>query len=184
MQIIGYTISGPDNGYRMFEDARHFDICTACGFRTNFQAHAPEFAIPAKRRLADLTYTYDGQCIASVKLIEALEEECPGDYHAYPVGDDARYFHLFPVRTVPFDIERRETRLLSFCSTCGFYDEVIGATPAFLKVDGPLAHGFYGSDILFASGNEKHPLLFISSDMKAIFKVRGLKGIDFQKVTD
>ena len=57
---------------------------------------------------------------------------------------------------------------------------MVGATPAFLKVEMPLADGFYRSDPLFASGNEKQPLIVVGVGTKRKLEAARLMGLEFK----
>jgi hypothetical protein len=79
---------------------------------------------------------------------------------------------------VEFDAVRRQTQFEEFCSCCGLYRVVVTATPAYLKSE-PTTD-FSRSDILFASGNAQHPLIFVSQKAKEIIKRERLSGAQFE----
>jgi hypothetical protein len=84
-------------------------------------------------------------------------------------------------RVVSFDAKSRRTRFINCCAVCGNYDEVIGATPAYLEVPGPLEDGIFRSDLLFGSGNAKHPLIIVGLETKERLEGAGLKGLLFRE---
>ncbi len=51
-----------------------------------------------------------------------------------------------------------------------------------MLIDQPLEDGFYRSDLLFASGNEKHPLIFVGIKTKAKLEATNLNGLEFAPV--
>jgi hypothetical protein len=75
---------------------------------------------------------------------------------------DPERFVLRLANVLAFDAERRGTRFLSPCPACGAFYDVVGATPAFLRgVREPIERGFFRSDLVFGSGPEQRPLLFV-----------------------
>ena len=55
------------------------------------------------------------------------------------------------------------------------FQYVAGATPPYLKIQDPLTDGIYRSDVLFADGNEKHPLRFVGAETREKILAEGLR---------
>lgn len=176
--IVGFTVYGPDNGTFMFEDNDALETCPVCGFRIDFFAHNPAYR--AKKRRSDLLATYDGQWIVSRRFREVCEQHALPGVQFLSFRDEPLYSHLLLTRIIPFDAERREVDFIKYCASCGNYDEVIGANPAYLKRRPPLEDGFYRTDLLFASGNGKHPVILVAESTKQLLLKEGLKGLDFE----
>lgn len=182
---MAYTLFGPDNDSHMCASAdRVFDgmqglaVCAKCGYKTDIFYINPKFKV--KRRVYDLSYTYDGYCIVSLRFREAcLRAKLAGAaFHALPA--DSEFFVLEPTCIASFDYVRRGTRFEELCTACGYYGAVAGATPAFLKE--PLASDVCRTDILFGSGNGRHPIIIVSEAARTVFAKEKLKGLEYQSV--
>lgn len=179
-----YSISGYDNDSfmcssvdRVFENTDGLEVCPACGYRTNFNYINSDFRV--KRRTNDISYTYDGYCIVSLKFKEACERAHFKSLQFSQLPGDKEYFHLVPSCVVEFDTEKRNTRFKKKCETCGNFESVVGANPAFIK--GELTSDICRTNILFGSGNAKHPLILVSSKVKETFEREKLKGVIFEE---
>jgi hypothetical protein len=126
--------------------------------------------------------TYDGQTIVSMSFKEFCEAEGYPGLNFGEFDRDPYHFHFTVSQQVEFDSERRGTVFEDLCPRCGNYVTVVGATPAFLKVRDALADGFYRTDILFASGDEKHPIFVIGKETMRKMKAAGFKGIFYKPV--
>lgn len=179
--IIGYTLSGQDNDSYMFEDDSCLEKCDMCGYRIDFSAYNPEYRL-ARKTQRDITATYDGQWIVSDRLRLVCEANGVADVLFRPFNKEPRFFQFISTRVVPFDVERRKTRFIKLCPKCGNYESIAGATPAYLKITKALDFGIYRTDVLFGSGNEKHPLIIVAPDVKEIFELEKLRGLEFGPV--
>jgi DNA-directed RNA polymerase subunit RPC12/RpoP len=186
--IVGYAITGEDNDSymcascdRVFPDMPGLNVCPKCGYRTDIFYTNPAFKLT--RTKFDFSHTYDGACIVS----ERFKEFCIRhhfeslEFRALPAAKG--FYHFIVHRIVPFDTITRKTRFGDLCPTCGFYESVAGATPSFLRVSAPLADGFWRSDILFGSRNEKHPLIFVGTSTKELMERERFAEIHFDPTT-
>jgi hypothetical protein len=178
MKMVGYNLSGQDNDTHMFRDNSIVAKCEACGYRLDFLRTNPNYVLRGSKR--DLSATYDGQTIVS----KAFKEFCErNEYRGLKFAifeNDPDHFHLILTRVVKFDAAKRKTRFDKLCPECGNYESVVGATPSFLLVSDPLKDGFYRTDLLFGSGNEKHPLELVGTATKAKLEAAKLKGLEFK----
>jgi hypothetical protein len=179
MKIIGYNLDGQDNDTYMFRDNSPLPKCEGCGYRLDFSPTNRKYVL--KKCKDAISATYDGQTIIS----KAFKEFCElNEYLGIKFGafeNDPNHFHLTLTHIVKFDSIRRKTRFEKLCPQCGNYESIVGATPVYLLVDKSLEDGFYRSDLIFASGNEKHPLTLVGIETKAklIAAGLGLKDVDF-----
>jgi hypothetical protein len=179
MNVVGYTLSGQDNGTYMFRDKSTLPTCSGCHCRLDFTATNSGYQLTSSS--ADFSYTYDGQAIVSVAFKEICELNGYTEIKFGVFTKDPNHFHLLPQRQFEFDAARRETKFLDLCPICGRYESIIGATPAFFKMNDPLADGVYRSDLLFASGNEKSPLILVGIATRKTFKDSKLRGLEFKE---
>lgn len=189
--IVGFTIGGHHNGTYMYEPGdKALPFCPRCGYRLDFFPTNPDYAM--KKRFKPLTgeatvsketalsFTYDHQHIVSQGFKDfCLQQGYQGlNFIAFP--KDPRHFHLMIANQVKFDFARKGTRFLGLCPICGNYDEVIGAYPALLELTESLADGFYRTDLLFAGGDRKHPLIIVGPETKSKLKAMKFKGLIFE----
>jgi len=191
--VVGYVLFGHHNNTYMFEPGEPaLPKCLGCGYRVDFFPHNPNYVfkktfkpvsmedVIISKKTTALSATYDGQWIVSKEFKKfCLQQGYKGlKFERFP--EDTEHFQLIILPQVKFDVVRRETRFLNRCHVCGNYAEVIGATPAFLQVSEPLADGFYSSDLLFGSGDGKHPLIIVGMETKAKLTAAKFKGLDFE----
>ncbi|MEE2732128.1 MAG: hypothetical protein VYA55_15025 [Pseudomonadota bacterium] len=163
---------------RVFENMVGLIVCESCGYRKDFEYVNDDFIL--KRKTYDLSGTYDGYYIASLKLKELTEKEEFNGVDFIPLKNEPEYFAMFVRNIVKFDTEKRKSRSENLCSSCGNYESFIGAKPAFLIER--LPSDICRSDVIFGSGNSKHPLLFASQKFVDVVKREKLKGFRFEPV--
>jgi hypothetical protein len=179
--LVGYTVTGYDNGTVMFEDNDpSLARCPACGFRTDFFAHNPFYRQGRKRR-SDLLSTYDNADIVTLAFQSFCLDNLYEGVKFLEFKNDSDHFHLQVDRVIPFNAKKRGTRCIDYCPACENYKSVIGADPAYLEIEKPLKDGFYRSDLLFANGNGKAPLLIVGCETKSKMEAAKLKGLIFEE---
>lgn len=165
MVILGYVISGPDNDSYMYEGVDGVPACRGCSLVTDSSWLNLGFVL--RLRTFDLSFTYDGACIASDRFMKAVAG-LPG-LDARPLPSVAGFNLLTASQVVRFDSERRHTRFEDQCDICGRFTAVAGATPAFLLPGEEVPWGFSRSDVAFGSvkgpgrAYAQHPLLIAST---------------------
>lgn len=179
-----YTLGGPDNDSnmcgstdRLFDDVVGIPVCRVCGYKTDLYFVNPSFRV--KRRVYDLSSTYDGYDIASLKFKEACQRLGLSGVEFLSLPSDSEFFVIQPISITPFDSASRKTRFESLCAACGFYKAVAGATPAFLLSQPE--KDFSGTDIIFGSGNSRARLLITTDRVKNILTAEKLTGLFFEK---
>ena len=186
--IIGYSISGEDNDSFMcssadeiLENMENLSVCSQCGYRTNYFYINNNFKV--SRRVYDLSSTYDGYTIVSRKFKEFCDRKGYKNIEFKELDKDPDFFALIALKVIEYDTDRNNPQYENYCEACSNYESVIGPSPIYLKgITEPLADGFYRTDILFASGNEKSPLIIIGPETKEAILKEGFKGIDFEKI--
>ncbi|HSC81825.1 MAG TPA: hypothetical protein VLC08_15810 [Chitinolyticbacter sp.] len=150
-------------------------MCGACGIKTNAYIINPKFRL--KQRSFDLSYTYDGYCIASMKLKEMFARHKVSGVEFLSIGSDPTCFVLKPTAIVLFDAARRESIFEGMCQACGQYEGIYGATPAFL-LQAPKTD-IAGTDIMFGSGNARSPIVIATDRVKWLCKQERITAITF-----
>jgi hypothetical protein len=186
--IIGYNLYGPDNDSYMsascdniLEELDNVPTCNGCGYRTDYTYANNNFKI--KKRNYDISYTYDGVCIVSLTFKEFCKKNKYSNIIFKELPREEKFYQFIVENELEFDYTRRETKLINYCESCGFYENVIGSIPTFLKdIINPLDDGFYRSDLLFGSRNEKSPLIIISPFTKELLDNEKLKGVEYKEI--
>ena len=179
--LIGYTLSAQFNDTSMFDDDDPIPLCARCGYRLEFGGTNPRYR--SRKRKRDIGATYDGQLIVSVAFREfCLSEGVAGaEFRSFETDKDHFHFVVFP--QVQFDSARAETYFENLCEGCGKYESVIGSRPCYLRQREPLGPGFFRTDLLFASGNEKHPVTLVGVTTRLALERSGLRGLEFDVAT-
>lgn len=179
MNTVGYVLVGHDNDTHMFnEDDPSLERCPTCGYKLDFQAFNPRYRLGKKGKGWDIGSTYDGQVVASKRFKAVCEKSrIPGvSFNSF--HDEPDFFHLVATRVVEFDHERAKTRFIKRCAECGNFESIV-SPGTYLKIKDALPFGFYRSDIVFASGDEKGPLVIVSPDLVDLLKTAKLRGMRF-----
>jgi hypothetical protein len=152
--------------------------CEACGELLD-KWHEPLAGLKIKRRKYDISCTYDGLTIVSQRFRDIVEAESLHGLVFRQLPDDPGFYAIQAKPVVKFDAVRRGTTFENQCPVCGYYEEVIGATPVYLKERETVpVRGFARTDLEFASGDAKHPLLLCDLETGRVLKNAGLKGLD------
>jgi rubredoxin len=186
MAPLGYVLRGPDNGSHMCGSAEALDdipglaACPSCGYKTDFAFSNPRFV--TKQRSYDFSYTYDGAAIVSLKFREHCARIGYDGLRFVPFEHDQAFFQFLIEPIVAFDAQRRRTRFEKLCPTCGYFESVVGSKPCYLKAPLRSARGFYRTDIMFASGNERNPLFVVGTEARTILEEERFRGLEFEAI--
>jgi hypothetical protein len=177
MNVVGFSLSGQDNDSFMFQK-HELPRCPACGYKTDFLSHNSNYVL--RRKAPDYSTTYDGHYIVSERFRQFCRRQKYTGLEFGQFKNDPNHFDLQVEPVIPFDAKRRETRFIKLCQVCGNYESVVGAYPSYLKCSDPLPDGFYRSDLLFASGDEKHPVFYVGAETKEKLKRARLTGLELE----
>jgi hypothetical protein len=161
---------------RLLDDIIGIPVCHVCGYKTDLYFINPSFRV--KRRVYDLSATYDGYKIASLQFIETCHRLKLNGIDFLPLPSDPEFFVLNPTSLTRFDFVSRKTRFESLCTACGFYRAVAGATPAFLLSEPE--SDLSGTDIIFGSGNCRGRMLIATERAKRLLTAEKLTGLEFE----
>lgn len=162
---------------RLFDNVEGIPVCAVCGYKTDLYFVNPSFRV--KRRVYDLSSTYDGYDIASLKFKAACKRLKLNGIEFLSLPSDPEFFAIKPTVLTPFDSASRKTKFESLCSSCGFYKAVAGATPAFLLLEPE--SDISATDIIFGSGNSRSRVLIATERAKHMLIAEKLTGIDFKE---
>lgn len=180
--ILGYVLSPPDNEEYMFYDLE-ISQCTKYSNIYDINLVNPEFKISKKKLKLNITETYDGYKIVSERFKLFCETE--GYKNLEFVNLPISGFYWFKVyNVVNYDCVERGTRFINYNPDCNGYEEIIGATPAYLKRKDVLADGFFRTDICFGSFHRKSPLYLVGVLTKQKLIEAGFTEIYFEKILD
>ncbi|HEY5463766.1 MAG TPA: hypothetical protein VIJ95_10965 [Hanamia sp.] len=181
--IIGYEITGYDNDSCMTGSCEKlFDLpfipkCSKCGYRTDYRYTNKDFKL--KRKTLDFSSTHDGVTIVSLKFKEFCNRYGYDGLEFVELPKTPNFFQFYiKDNIIKYEASFKE----KICHNCGQYESVIGPSMRLENVLEPLADGFYQSDLWFASGNEKSPVLIISPITKEKLAREGFKNICLTKI--
>lgn len=181
-----FRLSVRDNGQFAFYKRPDLKRCWKCGeMLDKWNEPLPGFTVLSLKGL-DLSTTHDSLDIASRLFKECYESHHMVGLSFTPLTGPQPCFKVLGEIIVPFDSVKRRTKFLKQCEVCGRCDEVIGATPVFLK-DGASVpeNGFARTDLEFGTGDRKGPVLLCGPAAAAAFAEAHLSGVDLMPaVTD
>jgi len=181
--MIGYRLDGHDNGSHAFYDRPDVRRCAACGeLLDKWNESLTRLRVRGRRKF-DISATYDGVLVVSHRFRGACEANALTGLEFTSLPRDPDFSAINSPDVVQFDAERAHTQFINRCSTCGRYKEVIGPDPVSLKPGNTIPdRGFVRTDLEFASGDEKHPLILCGTTTGQILKQSGLKGLELQAI--
>ena len=156
-------------------------FCAQCGWKQDWRFIRDDFRLGRKRLY--VSSTYDGMTILSSRAHSALLEAGIESDQMPALPSEPNCFALIPTREVPFDSERRRTKLLDHCSVCGLYGSVAGATPAFFKALPQDEEWVARTDLVFGSHNEHSPLIVVSAKVAITLSDAKLTGLHLENIT-
>jgi hypothetical protein len=131
-----------------------------------------------KKRRYDVSGTYDGVVVVSEAFKAVYDSNHLEGLAFVPLPDDPVFFSINAITIVAYDFQRRQTSFGKKCQVCGKYEHVTGARPVFLKEGATIpASGFVRTDLEFAGGDEKHPLLLCGPSAGEVLRKAKMKGL-------
>ena len=195
--IAGYNVSTGFNGTRMWKSSDpKVRRCPECKFRLDFLSTNQEYTFkksfnpkvagvgPSVSTTAPLSYTYDICAIASAGFKEFCDAQGYQGLEFAPFSNDYSHFHLISHNIIRIDAEKSKLRFGKRCPTCHNYAYTVFRNPPVcyaLQGEYP-GDGIYRSDVLFADGDDKHPLMIIGPETKEKFKTAGFKKLAYHVV--
>ncbi|HET7001998.1 MAG TPA: hypothetical protein VFI33_11835 [Puia sp.] len=181
--IIGYEITGYDNGSFMTGSCKKLDDlpflpkCNECGYRTDYRYTNKDFKL--KRENLDFSSTYDGVTIVSLKFKEFCNRYGYKNLVFNELPKTPNFFQYY----IEGSFLQYNARLFeNQCNSCKQYESVIGPAIQIDLFREPLEDGFYQSNLWFASGNEKSPVMIISPVTKENMVKEKFRNICFDKI--
>lgn len=183
--VIGYTISGnASNDGVFFENVPEGTLCPKCQTCINPDYYPEEIKIHRSKKY-DVSYTWDLRTLFSQRFSDFCKSEFDLDITEKKIscytGD---LYYYVPPSILEYDAIERKTKFLKKCDVCGNFEEVIGATPVFLKSKEKIKDGFHRSDLEFSGRSSKHPLLFVSVGYYEILRKQKFRGLYFEEILD
>ena len=179
--ILGYIISGEFNDSYMFNQGdENLPICEKCGYVTDFEYINQLFNLKLEK--FDFSATYDGRIVVSEKFKFWCDRNKYGGLEFRELPNNKGYYHFLVRNVLAFDTEKVQLNYESYCDICGNYKSVTPAIPVVIKkLKEPLEDGIYCTDIHFASGNEKSPLIIVGLETYKKMNKGNFRGIHFLK---
>jgi hypothetical protein len=180
-----FVLRWPDNGSYWLPDIKSAAYCCqVCGCKLSRNVGNPKFYL--KKKSYDVSCTYDGFDICTEEFGRTLSACSHGSISLEALPFDKRYptkFFRFEVsEVVKVDVGRSEPEFGKVCSACHQHKYVVGAKAYLLQEPAPLRSGVFRTDIEFAEGIEKHPVIVVSCNVAGVLKARKFKGLELRAV--
>ena len=177
----GYIVFGQHNGSFAFYGRSDVRRCEKCG---ELLAKWDESlaGLKIKRRKYEVSATYDGVTVVSRRFQSVYDSNRLEGLVFQELPSAPDFLAVMATDVVQFDAKERETRFINKCPVCGRFEEVIGATPAYL-MEGEVVpdRGFVRSDLEFASFDEKGPLILCGPAAGEVLKKARFRGLDLEE---
>jgi len=179
---LGYVLRGNFNAAYFFGADKVAPLCKRCGRCLDYNYCPNNIEIHRSKRYG-VSATYDGRLLYSREFVEFCRDvlKTKQEFHCID-GDGVELFYMFPESVVQFDAERSRTEFGPICSTCGKHEWVVGAIPAYLKMQLPLENKFYRTDLMFGSGVNTFPLILVGREWKELLSRKKFRGLDFREI--
>jgi hypothetical protein len=186
MGYVGYyALSASDNGsYWTPELKSPLFCCQLCGSKLSRAIDSPSFYL--KKKSYDVSSTYDGFLIGSEKFVSLITQLAPGSFIAREVPFDkrytTRYWMLEFKHVVKIDRSRALPEFGPVCAQCGQHTHIVGARHYFLDASSILRSGAYRTDLQFADGFEKSPVVIVTENVAKVLLGASLRGLTLDLV--
>lgn len=182
--ILGYILSGKNSN-----DANFFNgdepagvLCPSCGSCLDY-SYSPKTINVKPSKKYDVSYTNDLRTLFSERFVRFCKDTLKSEEVFKPVhAGDMVLYYMVPDQILEFDFMRRKVRFDGLCSLCNGYETVAGAYPVFLKNQDPIYSGFFRTDLAFASGKSKFPLMIVGSEWRKLLVSQKFRGIEFEEI--
>jgi hypothetical protein len=176
--VAKILIGSDEKSFMQAKNQSH--ICLRCGTLLSYKINK-DFVL--KKKSVDLLYTYDHYCIVSQQFYSFCVNNRYENLKFIELPKTNGFFFFQPENVFDLDSERRKIQFINHCDLCNNYQEVIGASPAYAKLDLDVPSDFiYRSNYIFGSKERKNPLIIIGLETEQKMKKDKLKGLYFDNV--
>lgn len=172
-------MEGEDNDSYMIGD-NGISRCKTCGYKTDYEYLNPDFKLTIKK--FDISYTYDGACIVSERFKHYCADEKLDGLEFIAIKNAPEHYLLIANNIIAFDPEKANTVFENYCESCHSYESVISGNIALKNITQPIIDGIYRTDLVFASEDEKSPILIVGTRTFEKMNAQEFKGIDFEPI--
>ncbi len=167
-----FSVTSHDFDAEYFEDAPDDLFCPNCGTLLKPGVYVPK-KVGGRAIKSGFSHSGDGIVYASQDAKNVMDRHATGNFDFVQVNDKPVKYAFFFHDSVAFDAQRTGTRFVDKCRRCGNFESIVGVTPGFLKPNqeiGPFS--VCRTDLVFASGREKDPLLIVGEELAKILMTR------------
>lgn len=180
--LIAYEMT-PQNlaRFEFYENAPDSVFCPACRDIVD-----PEYVpqnLAARAVNSDMVFTRDGHDVTSQKFRDFCHRIGIPKLDLIKVNETPLLYDLRPRAVITYDVDCGPPRFENKCSQCGRYESVIGPKYSCLKgAEFPILEGIYRTDLEFASGQEKHPIIIVGLATAELIKKERFRGIVLNEI--
>ena len=180
--LIAYDLCPADLArFDFYEGAPSTVFCPRCGDPVD-----PDY-VPADlgvtRMHQDIVGTGDGHFVVSQKFKDFCVRMALPDLQFERINRAPPLYDLRVKAIVTYDVACGPPRFEKKCPECGRYESVVQPVESCLTgIDLPIMIGLFRTDLEFASGREKHPILVVGLETAELFRKEKLKGALIRKI--
>ncbi|WP_325564660.1 hypothetical protein [Pedobacter sp.] len=178
--LLGFVLVIYDNKCNMYKKLE-LNECDKYKDTYTINRIDPTIKIKTKRAFSS---TYDNLTIVTEQVKSFCTNEGYEGLEFIELPNSPGFYWFKIHNIIEFDAEAYGTRFINYNKQCEGYEEIIGATPACLKVKEEIRDGFFRTDISFGSFATKAPLEIIGPMTKEKLKASGFTGIDYNEIYD
>ena len=141
-----------------------------------------KFKVPSKFRKYDFIETFDGYTIVSQIFLKFCETHNYKNLEFVIFPNDKDFFWLKVQNVLAFDAKKKGTLFINYSEKYQGFEEVIRATRVILKDEKIIHDGIFRTDIFFADGESKHPLIIIGLETKNKMQNAKLSGLVYEEI--
>ena len=162
--------------FEFYDGAPASVFCPRCGDVVDHN-YAPR-DLGVKSLHFDMAATRDGHSIASQKFRDFCARTGIPNLDLIRVNAAPPLYDLRPRAIITYDVDCKPPVFENRCILCGSYESIVGPSYSSIKgVDFPIRKGIYRTDLVFASGREKHPFYVVGLDTAELMKKESLRGV-------
>jgi len=180
--LIAYGLSPTDLAkFDFYEGAPESVFCPRCQDPVDSDYAPADLGVTWMH--PDIVFTCDGHDVVSQKFKDFCVRMALPDIDFVRINGTPPLYDFRVKAAVTYDVDCGPPRFERQCPNCGRYESVVEPVYSCLKgIDLPVMRGLYRTDLEFASGREKHPILIVGLETADQFRKEKLKGVLLTKI--
>ena len=180
--LIAYSLFATDLAkFDFYEGAPDSVFCPRCQDPVDSDYAPADLGVTVMHH--DIVATADGHDIVSQKFKDFCVRIALPNISFVRVNRTPPLYDFRVGQVITYDMDCAPPRLEKQCPNCDRYESVVGPVFSCLKgIDFPILRGLFRTDLEFASGREKRPILIVGLETADLFRKEKLKGVLLRKI--